>query len=75
MVSFWFVQDLEGNVLDSWEGVRVQCLGFRNDGKTVLAADTLNRIRGYIFDTTNHDHNLYVLFILIHVFMQLIQLI
>ncbi|CAG7823835.1 unnamed protein product, partial [Allacma fusca] len=53
----FYLCDLEGNVIDNWEGVRVQGLGFRGDGKTVLAADTHNRIRGYIFDTTNYDHN------------------
>lgn len=42
--------DLDGNVLDSWEGVRVLCLWCRKDGKTVLAADTHNRIRGYNFE-------------------------
>lgn len=42
--------DLEGNILDSWEGVRVNCLWCRSDGKTVLAADTHQRIRGYNFD-------------------------
>ncbi|XP_064490084.1 WD repeat-containing protein 26-like isoform X2 [Ornithodoros turicata] len=42
--------DLDGNVLDSWEGVRVHGLHCRSDGKTVLAADTHNRIRGYNFD-------------------------
>ncbi|XP_012253307.1 WD repeat-containing protein 26 isoform X1 [Athalia rosae] len=42
--------DMEGNVIDSWEGVRVKCLWCRNDGKTVLAADSHHRIRGYNFD-------------------------
>ncbi|XP_032818606.1 WD repeat-containing protein 26-like isoform X1 [Petromyzon marinus] len=42
--------DLEGNVLDSWEGVRVQCLCCVGDGKTVLASDTHQRIRGYNFE-------------------------
>ncbi|XP_046387568.1 WD repeat-containing protein 26 [Ischnura elegans] len=42
--------DLEGNVMDSWEGVRVNCLWCRSDGKTVLAADTHHRVRGYNFD-------------------------
>ncbi|XP_039284126.1 WD repeat-containing protein 26 isoform X2 [Nilaparvata lugens] len=42
--------DLEGNVLDSWEGVRVNCLWCRSDGKTVLAADTHHRVRSYNFD-------------------------
>lgn len=42
--------DLEGNVVDSWEGVRVNCLWCRSDGKTVLAADTHHRVRSYNFD-------------------------
>jgi len=42
--------DLEGSVLDSWEGVRVQCLTYSKDGKSVLASDTHHRIRGYDFD-------------------------
>lgn len=42
--------DLDGNVLDSWEGVRVQGLFCRKDGRTVLAADSHHRIRGYVFD-------------------------
>uniref|UniRef100_A0A8C2X937 WD repeat-containing protein 26 n=1 Tax=Cyclopterus lumpus TaxID=8103 RepID=A0A8C2X937_CYCLU len=28
--------DMDGNLLDSWEGVRVQCLWCLNDGRTVL---------------------------------------
>jgi WD40 repeat protein len=54
----FYLCDIDGNVIDQWEGVRVQGLGYRADGKTILAADTHNRIRGYIFDTTNHDHNM-----------------
>ncbi|CAH1128279.1 unnamed protein product [Ceutorhynchus assimilis] len=42
--------DTEGNVLDSWEGVRVNGLWYRNDGKTVLAADSHHRIRAYVFE-------------------------
>jgi len=45
-----YFQDLDGNVIDTWEGVRIQCLSFRKDGKTVLAADTHHRIRGYNFE-------------------------
>ena len=45
--------DTKGQVLDSWEGVRVQCLSYRRDGKHVLAADTHNRIRSYNFDELN----------------------
>lgn len=49
--------DLEGHILDSWEGVRVQCLAIQNDGKIVLASDTHHRIRGYNFDEVQ-DHNI-----------------
>ncbi|KAG7474029.1 WD repeat-containing protein 26-like [Solea senegalensis] len=42
--------DLDGNLLDSWEGVRVQCLWCLGDGRTVLASDTHQRIRGYNFE-------------------------
>ncbi|XP_052056816.1 WD repeat-containing protein 26 isoform X3 [Apodemus sylvaticus] len=42
--------DLDGNLLDSWEGVRVQCLCCLSDGKTVLASDTHQRVRGYNFE-------------------------
>lgn len=42
--------DLDGNIMDSWEGVRVQSMAFQTDGKYVLAADTHHRIRGYNFD-------------------------
>ena len=37
-------------MLDSWEGVRVQCLSYRKDGKSVLAADTHHRLRSYNFE-------------------------
>ncbi len=43
-------QDLDGNILDSWEGVRVQGLGCQMDNKIVLASDTHQRIRAYNFD-------------------------
>ncbi|KPM11136.1 WD repeat-containing protein 26-like protein [Sarcoptes scabiei] len=46
----WDTQDLNGTVLDSWEGVRVQSLAYKSDGRTILAADTHHRIRGYNFD-------------------------
>uniref|UniRef100_A0A665TS31 WD repeat-containing protein 26 n=1 Tax=Echeneis naucrates TaxID=173247 RepID=A0A665TS31_ECHNA len=42
--------DLDGNLLDSWEGVRVQCLWCLSDGRNVLASDTHQRIRGYSFE-------------------------
>ncbi len=42
--------DTKGTVNDSWEGVRVQCLAYRKDGKSILAADTHHRIRSYNFE-------------------------
>ncbi len=42
--------DTKGTVNDSWEGVRVQALAYRRDGKSILAADTHHRIRSYCFD-------------------------
>jgi len=42
--------DIDGQVLDTWEGVRVQCLCYKKDGKSVLAGDTHHRIRGYNFE-------------------------
>lgn len=45
--------DTKGTVVDSWEGVRVQALAYRRDGKSVLAADTHHRIRAYNFEDLN----------------------
>ncbi|TRY88478.1 hypothetical protein DNTS_005159, partial [Danionella cerebrum] len=56
----WNVQDLDGNLLESWEGVRVQCLWCMNDGRTVLASDTHQRIRGYSFEDLT-DRNILAL--------------
>jgi hypothetical protein len=42
--------DTHGTVIDSWEGVRVQCLNYRADGKHILAADTHHRVRSYNFE-------------------------
>nr|CAD7462051.1 unnamed protein product [Timema tahoe] len=53
--------DLEGNVLDSWEGVRVNCLWCRSDGKTVLAADTHHRVRAYNFEELSDSNMLALL--------------
>ncbi|RXG72864.1 WD repeat-containing protein 26 [Armadillidium vulgare] len=52
----FYLCDLNGHILESWEGVRVQCMAYHPDGKTVLASDTHHRIRGYQFDDV-HDHN------------------
>ncbi|GAU98355.1 hypothetical protein RvY_09513, partial [Ramazzottius varieornatus] len=45
----FYLCDIGGALLSTWEGVRVQGLAFRDDGK-VLAADVHNRIRAYDFD-------------------------
>jgi len=42
--------DSHGTVLDSWEGVRVHGLAYRQDGKQILASDTHHRIRSYNFE-------------------------
>jgi len=42
--------DCHGNINNSWEGVRVQSLAYRGDGKHILAADTHHRLRCYNFD-------------------------
>lgn len=51
-----FPQDLDGNVLETWEGVRVTGLHCLNGGKTVLATDTHNRVRAYNFDEFIDNH-------------------
>ncbi|XP_060532126.1 WD repeat-containing protein 26 [Cylas formicarius] len=48
--------DMEGHILDSWEGVRVSGLCYRKDGKTVLASDSHHRIREYVFDDLIDQH-------------------
>ena len=50
-VSRSWPQDLDGNIVDQWEGVRVQAVCYsKKDSRLVLAADTHHRIRGYYFD-------------------------
>ncbi|XP_065681766.1 WD repeat-containing protein 26 isoform X1 [Hydra vulgaris] len=41
--------DLDGNILESWDGVRVNCLHVINEN-TVLASDTHHRIKAYSFE-------------------------
>ncbi|XP_046847736.1 WD repeat-containing protein 26-like [Xenia sp. Carnegie-2017] len=53
----FFQCDLDGNVLEQWEGIRVRSLHCLKDGKTVLAADSHNRIRSYNFEDFS-DRNL-----------------
>ena len=49
--------DLEGSVIEQWEGLRVTGLHVLKEPKLVLAADTHMRIRQYHFETHN-DTNL-----------------
>lgn len=42
----FYLCDLKGTVLDSWEGVRINSVAYRSDNKTILAADNHYRIRG-----------------------------
>jgi len=46
----FYQTDSHGTVTDSWEGVRVQCLTYRSDGRHILAADTHHRLRSYNFE-------------------------
>jgi hypothetical protein len=39
---------MDGNIRETWEGIRVRCLQTLPDGQ-VLAADSLKRIRSYNF--------------------------
>uniref|UniRef100_A0A6A7G1M6 WD repeat-containing protein 26-like isoform X2 n=1 Tax=Hirondellea gigas TaxID=1518452 RepID=A0A6A7G1M6_9CRUS len=43
----FFLCNLEGTIIERWEGVRVQSMNIHSDGKTVLASDTHRRIRAY----------------------------
>lgn len=51
----FYLCDLNGLILDSWDGVRVTGLAFRNDNKTILASDTHFRIRTYAPDNPRMD--------------------
>jgi len=50
--------DLDGNIRETWEGVRVRHLQCLPDG-SVLAADTLNRIRAYNFKEMSESNILH----------------
>lgn len=54
----FYLCTLDGTLQDTWDGVRVNGLYFKSDNKTVLAADTHNRIRGYCFDNQRTDYNM-----------------
>lgn len=56
----FYLCDLNGSVLESWDGVRVTGLAFRSDNKSILASDTHNRIRVYAIDNPRLDCTLYV---------------
>jgi WD40 repeat protein len=42
--------NIEGHVLESWEGVRVQCLASAPHTQSILAADNRMRLRAYNFN-------------------------
>jgi WD40 repeat protein len=56
--QFYLCDLADGNIIDNWDGVRVNSLAFRADNKTVLAADTHSRIRAYVFDQQHMDYNM-----------------
>ncbi|OQR77272.1 WD repeat-containing protein 26-like [Tropilaelaps mercedesae] len=53
--QFYFC-DFDGNIVDSWEGIRIVSLRCLADGKTVLAADNHRRIRKYCTDDMQEEH-------------------
>lgn len=53
----FYLCDLEGAILNNWDGVRINALAFLGDNQTVLGADTHHRIRNYCFETRN-DFNM-----------------
>ncbi|CAK9301385.1 unnamed protein product [Gordionus sp. m RMFG-2023] len=46
----FYLCDIDGNIVESWEGVRIQCMWAFHDDKTILASDTHHRIRSYNFE-------------------------
>lgn len=57
----FYMFNLNGDVTESWDGIRVTSLAFRSDNKTILASDTLKRIRTYTVDNPRMDCTLYVI--------------
>lgn len=54
----FYLCDLNGGLVDSWEGVRINSVAFRSDNKTILAADNHYRIRGYTFDNARTEFDI-----------------
>lgn len=54
----FYLCDIDGVILSSIEGIRVNALAFRSDNKSVLAADTHHRIKQYAFEVIRNDNNL-----------------
>lgn len=54
----FYMFGIDGTVLDQWDGIRVNSLHFMSDNKTVLAADTHNRIRAYVFDNPRSEYEM-----------------
>ncbi|XP_017775656.1 PREDICTED: WD repeat-containing protein 26 isoform X2 [Nicrophorus vespilloides] len=52
----FYQADMDGNISENWECVRVNCLWCRSDGKTVLASDTHHRIRSYVLEDLTDQH-------------------
>ena len=53
LIVTFFLQDLDGNIIDQLEGFRVQALACRSGERKVLAADNQRRIKEYSFDNEN----------------------
>lgn len=53
----FYMCDLDGTIINNWDGVRLTALAFLNDNVSVLGADTHYRIRNYNFES-KYDYNM-----------------
>ncbi|XP_067646585.1 WD repeat-containing protein 26 homolog [Eurosta solidaginis] len=54
----FYLCDLSGTILNTWEGVRINSVAYRADNKTIIASDNHYRIRGYNFDDPGTDFDI-----------------
>ncbi|XP_036326209.1 WD repeat-containing protein 26 homolog [Rhagoletis pomonella] len=54
----FYLCDLSGTILNTWEGVRINSVAYRADNKTIIASDSHYRIRGYNFEDPGTDFDI-----------------
>uniref|UniRef100_A0A0K8V1Z5 WD repeat-containing protein 26 n=2 Tax=Bactrocera latifrons TaxID=174628 RepID=A0A0K8V1Z5_BACLA len=54
----FYLCDLSGSILNTWEGVRINSVAYRADNKTIIASDNHYRIRGYNFEDPGTDFDI-----------------